>query len=62
VRRGACVGDAPVWTGAWLACWAESTLWSGTQPAGLELLVGTSHAADRFRPNAAPLPLPTCVQ
>jgi hypothetical protein len=62
LRRGACVGDAPVWTGAWLGCWAESTLWSGTLPRGLELLVGTAHATDRFRPAAAPLPAPACLQ
>ncbi len=62
VRRGECVGDAPVWTGPWLSCWAEATLWGGTLPAGLELLVSAAHAADRFRPGAAPLPPPACVK
>jgi hypothetical protein len=60
IRRGECVGDAPVWTGAWLSCWAEATLWSGNIPTGLELMNGTAHAADRFRPSS--LPAPVCVK
>jgi hypothetical protein len=59
-RRAACVGDAPVWTGPWLQCWAEATLWSGVEPAGLPLLVGTAHAQDRVRPNPG-WPAPSCL-
>jgi hypothetical protein len=60
-RRGACVGDAPVWTGAWLECWAEATLWGGTEPRGLDLLVGTAHAQDRAYPAGAAWPAPSCL-
>ncbi len=61
-RRSECVGDAPVWTGVWLSCWAESTLWGGTLPDGLELMVGAAHASDRFKPGGTPLPAPACVE
>lgn len=36
-RAGACQGR-PRWTGDWLECWAESTLWSGSVPSTPSLL------------------------
>jgi hypothetical protein len=60
-RRAACVGDTPVWTPAWLGCFAEATLWSGSEPRGLDLLVGAAHAADRTYPDGAVWPAPVCL-
>lgn len=61
-RRATCVGDRPVWTGDWLQCWAEATLWSGEEPSGLALLRAAAQAADRFGSgNSRPRPLPECL-